>query len=83
MSLSNETKDGREETDVQRVRDVIIRPTRMAQNYYGPKTKNKISSFLTMGNFEYVHSSYTHTCTYTSTICTHTFFAMRNIKVAA
>ena len=31
-------------------RDVILRPTRMAQNYYGLKTKNQISSFLTMGN---------------------------------
>ena len=49
MSLRNKTKDGRDETDGEKGCN-RVRPTRMAQNYYGLKTKNQISSLLTMGN---------------------------------
>ena len=62
MSLRNKTKDGRDETDGEKGCN-RLRPTRMAQNYYGLKTKNQISSFLTMGNL----NIYTHTTTRTNT----------------
>ena len=78
MSLRNKTKDGRDETDGEKGCN-RLRPTRMAQNYYGLKTKNQISSFLTMGNL----NIYTHNTTRTSTnrlkclLSSYAFFATK------
>ena len=66
-------------------RDVILRPTRMVQNYYGLKTKKPNLLLLDHGQFEYIHSKHTHTHTHTHTHIhihvrshpTYAFFAIK------
>ena len=88
MSLRNKTKDGRDETDGEKGCN-RLRPTRMAQNYYGLKTKNQISSFVDHGQFEYACTqtmthNHTHTHMHTHTnkplealLFTYAFFATK------
>jgi hypothetical protein len=92
MSLRNKTKDGRDETDGEKGCN-RLRPTRMAQNYYGLKTKNQISSFVDHGQFEYACTqtmTHNHTQTHTyihnltnhlKLFCSLTHFLQPNTKL--